>query len=557
MRISQEQALQLVKDKENDFGKLYARQDRDADFAKRKKFTITDDKGKAIPKCFNVTLPKAANFASRANSILSSSNERVVIEGQGLNDKVTAKIENFYNDSLKIADDFAPRKIGKIFTFTAGQANLRGRVVRKVLVDISEEGFLEVRIQPWDARFATYDFDADGTAWAACPFTRSQAMIESEYGIKTNAKTGKIIDFCGRDEEHIYLDGKHIKSLPNPSGEVPVAISYTSAGLPFFDTEMEENLGESIFWQVRDLFDEANRIASVAMTLHVGSLFPPVQKPYQEVPNEQPPSPYGGTMTTVPFRVEDGPYTAFPRADLYQATRFIWSLIDSHIQQGSFSTIEFGTLNFPLSAVALEGLAEGRELVLLPGLQAISNAELQTCLLIKHQFIALGKTVEIRGKGKRASYSPKDIEGDYSISFKYFTGSRKYALAGIAEAQQIGNLVSDDYKRRELIRVENPDEEAEKLMAEKNPFIMLYRQCEGLVEREQWAEAWMARIQLMNVLKSQLMGQPVEEEKQPQSVGGGIPLFAGAPSKVGGRQPGGISAEETRKGAAVEETEEV
>ena len=309
------------------------------------------------------------------------------------------------------------------------------------------------------------------------------------------------------------------------------------------------------------MFDEANRVASVAMTLHVGSLFPPVQKPYQEIPNEKPESPYGGTSTVVPYKTGDGEYKAFPRQDLYQATRFIWSLIDSHIQQGSFSTIEFGTLQFPLSAVALEGLAEGRELVLFPSLEAISEVELQTCQMIKDQFIKLGKTVEIAGEGKRATYSPKDIDGEYKISFKYFTGSRKYALAGISEAQALKPLgvVSDDYIRRELIKVDNPDEEKDKLhtqqLEESNPNIKVYNQIKSLIEQERWAEAWMQRKLLMDMIKAQYAPQPVEQNGQKGQSELAMPLFAGAPSKVGGRQPGGITAEESRKAAAVQEYE--
>jgi len=560
MEISPEQALTMYKDKESELSGLRTRQKKDAALAKKDKFSLLDDNNKKVPNCYNVTLPKAANFASRANSILSSSNERVEIEGIGLKDTDAAKKEEFFNECLRLGNTSPNRQFGKVFSFSAGQANLRGRVARRVEVEIDSEGKLKVTITPWDTLFANWEFDSEGLAWAANPTIRSRLMIETEYpGTKVSSKTGNVIDFVGKKINHIFVDKKHVISYPNDRGYVPVAIAYASAGLPFLDTDMEMNSGESIFWQVRDLFDEANRIASVAMTLHVGSLFPPVQKPYEEIPNEKPESPYGGTMVTVPYKKEDGAYTAFPRADLYQATRFIWSLIDTHIQQGSFSTIEYGTLQFPLSSVALEGLAEGRELVLLPSLQALSEVELQTCMIIKKQFIALGKTVELAGSGQKASFSPKDIEGDYNIFFKYFTGSRKYALAGISEAQAIKPLeiVSDDYIRRELIRVSNPEEESEKLKTQQlessNPLIKVYNQIKGLISQERWAEAWMQRKLLMDALRREL-APPVAASGQPAGQGEpAIPLFTGAPSKVGGKQPGGISAEETRKAAGVQE----
>ena len=248
-----------------------------------------------------------------------------------------------------------------------------------------------------------------------------------------------------------------------------------------------------------------------------------------------------------------------PREDILQATRMGWSIVDSHLQQASFSTTMMGTLQFPLAAVALEQLAEGQELVLVPSLQAISIMSLQSCNLIKRQFIKLGKTVELKGEGKQASYSPKDIEGDYDIHFKYFTGSRKYMLAGIAEARDIGGLVSDDYKRRELLKIENPDEEAKKLDTQQaedmHPEIKVYRQLTGFVTEERWAEAWMARLKLRKILMAEYAPQEPEPTRdvQPQ---GGIPLFAGAPSRTsGGGQNQDITNEETAKAAKEVEIE--
>lgn len=559
MEISPSAALNLIKDKQREFSKLYTRMKADADLAKRKSFYLTDDAGKKIPNCEHVTLPKAAIFANRANAIMAAANQQITVEGQGLDDKQTSKKEMFFFDSLDIADQLlGKRGMPKHFTFQGNHVNLRGRVAQRVIVEIDDEGNLKVELIPWDMLFATYDFDTDGTAWAGYTTKRSKAMIESEYGITPSGSTGKITDFEGKDINYIFLDDKHIDTQPNSYGYVPVAIALSPAGLLFLDDDMEENRGESIFWLNRDLYKEANRIVSIVQTLNSGALFPPLQKEYEEIPLEKPPAPVAGTRMVVPVKKGEL-YHPMPREDVYQATRMAWSIIDSHIQQGSFSTIEFGTLQFPLSAVALENLAEGRELVLAPGLQALSMLYLQTCQMIKDQFIKLNKSIEIRGKGKQATYAPKDLDGDYNIFFRYFTGSRKYALAGISEAQAIGNLVSDDYKRRELIRIENPDEEAEKIRTEQlekmNPAILYYKQIQSLVEQERWAEAWLVRKQLMDMVRQQFAPPQVEEAKQPVQTESAIPLFSGAPSKVGGRQPGGITAEETKKAAAVQEQE--
>ncbi len=559
VKLTETQALQAIKDKEGDFKKLYDRMKVDADFAKRKPYILTDERGKKIPNCDHVTLPKAAIFLNRANAITASSNQQIVVSGEGLKDVFTSKAEAFYRACFLLGDELlALRNKQPAFTFHSHMINERGRIGQRVIVEIDKDGKLKVEIIPWDFRFASYDFDKDGLAWASRWTTQSAASINATYE-KTNikGKKGKVRDFWSRTANYVWVDDKVVLSESNDNGEVPVALGISPAGLMFEDEEMEENIGESLLWLGRGLFDEANKVASILQTLNSGSLFPPLQKEYEEIPRQKPPTPQGGSRTVVPVKKGEL-YHSMPREDILQATRMSWSIIDSHLQQSSFSTTMLGTLQFPLSAVALEGLAEGQELVLLPSLQALSVMYLQTCNLIKRQFVKLNKTVELKGTGKDASYSASDIDGDYDVSFRYFTGSRKYALAGIAEARDIGDLVSDDYKRRELIKIENPDEEAKKLDSqqaeEMHPEIKVYRQLEGLVAEERWGEAWMARLKLRKILMAEYA--PTEPSRktdvQPQ---GGLPLFSGSPSRTGGPQARDITAEETAKAAQEVEVE--
>jgi len=553
MSMTEQEALEAITSKEGDFSKLYARMKVDADLVKRKPFVLSDEKGKKIPNCDHVTLPKAAIFVNRANAITTAANQQIIVTGEGMKDPETSKIETFYRSCFTNGDELLTlRNMEPAFTFHSHMVNERGRIGQRVIVEIDEEGKLRVEIIPWDFLFATYDYDKDGMAWASRLSVQSITAINSTYGTKLSGKTGKVRDFWSREANYVYVDGKVVLSEGNDLGEVPVAMALSPAGLMYQDEDMEVNRGESILWLNRDLYKESNKIVSILSTLNSGSLFPPLQKEYEEIPNEKPPTPLGGTRTVVSVKKGEL-FHPMPREDVYQATRMAWSIIDSHIQQGSFSTIEFGTLQFPLSAVALENLSEGRELVLAPGLQALSQMYLQSCNLIKKQFIKLGQSVELKGIGKQGSYSPKDVEGDYDIKFRYFTGSRKYALAGISEAQAIGNLVSDDYKRRELIKIENPDEEAKKIDAEQaelmHPELRVYNQILGFMEEDRWPEAWMTRLKLRKMLMAEYSPQEPQPVKESQPQGGQIPLFSGAPSKVNAREQSGISSNQERQNA--------
>ena len=560
VELTETQALQAIKDKESTFKALYARQDIDADLVKRKAYTLVDENNKKIPNCDHVTLPKAANFVNRANAITASANQQIIVEG--VDDARGNNLEAFYTEGFRSGDELLMQRNEAIaFTFHSHMINTRGRIGQRIIVEIDEEtGLLKVEIIPWDFRFATYEFDKFGLVWASRYTTQSKTAIDAAYGQgKVKGKTGVVRDFWSRTANYVYVDEKLVLSESNDTGEVPVAMALSPAGLHFQDKDMEANRGESILWLSRNLYGEANKYISILTTLNTGALFPPLQKPYEEIPNQQPKAPQGGSRTVVPYRSSDGPYAAMPREDILQATRMGWSIIDSQIQQTSFSTSQMGTLQFPLSSLALEELNEGQELVLANSIQALSLMYLQSSRIMGRQFAKLDKSITLNGKdGKEVKFSKADIEETHDISFTYFTNSRKYILAGISESRDIGGLVDDDYKRRHLLKLENPEAVGAAVKAQEandmHPELKVYEQIASFVKKEKWAEAWMARLKLRKILMAEYAPQEATAEKQSQPQEG-VPLFAGAPSRVGGRQNQDITAEETAKAAKEVEVE--
>ncbi|KKK66858.1 hypothetical protein LCGC14_2959880 [marine sediment metagenome] len=163
MSMTETEALQAVKDKEGTFKDLYKRMKGDADLAKRKPYTLVDDKNKKIPNCDHVTLPKAAIFLNRANAITASSNQQIVVSGEGLKGDFTSKAEAFYRACFLLGDQLlALRNKQPAFTFHSHMINERGRIGQRIIVEIDDEGKLKVEIIPWDFLFATYEFDEFG-----------------------------------------------------------------------------------------------------------------------------------------------------------------------------------------------------------------------------------------------------------------------------------------------------------------------------------------------------------------------------------------------------------
>lgn len=534
--------LKKVKDRENELSDRRKRQDTDADIAKRKKYTLTDDKGKDIPRSESITLPKGAIFANRANNLLSSANPQTIVEMVKPDDKKTSKIEEFSDDIYLAIDEYLnERGMINLFPFQCFHANIRGGVAARIYLR-KEEDKMVPDVVPWDTRYVASELEGGGKGWASYLTTRTKAEIEKDYGEETKGKTinekgGKIRDVWTPEEEIVFLDETHLTSIKNPWGSVPVVEQLSPAGLHFLDEDQIKNSGESIFWLDRDLYAWANKCASIIASMNMEALFPPYQREVGNVKAEKPPK-YPGEARSVTDTIAE--LKLVPKRDLMNSTRTFWAIIDSHIQQGSFSTIEFGTLQFPLSAVALEDLAEGRHLVLLPGLQTLAMFYRQATRMIIKQFIKLNESASFGATGKEKEYKPGDFEGDYSISYKYFQHSKRDLLAKMSEARASLPLpLSDHYRLTNILEVENPQGELDKKDAEDakkmDPVLLFYSQVHALIDQDRQIEAQIVFRKLKRLLRGQdVVPQVAEERKGPAGELG--PPLLGADRGGGGMQ---------------------
>lgn len=524
--VNRQKQLTMITDRESELNERRKRMDIDAALAKRSPFTLTDERNRKLPKVEHVTLPKAALFANRANALISGASPQIVIEGDKLDDKKTSKIEEFLEDVYKSIDEYLnQRGMIDLFSFQVSHANLRGGISGRFYLRKEGDKLLPDVI-PWDTRYTASELEGDGQGWASYLTTRTKAQIEKEYAKTISAKTGKIRDLWTPEEEVIFLDNKHLTSNENPWGFVPVVEQLSPAGLYFMDEDQLKNSGESIFWLGRDLFPLMNKCASIIATLNMEALGPGYQRVVSDLQTEKPPD-YPGEFRSVVDTIAK--LELIPKRDLMNSTRMFWAVADSMLQQCTFATTEFGTLQFPLSAIALEGLAEGRHLILLPSLQTLAMWYRGGGRMIIKQFKKLGESASFGGEGNQKTYAPKDLEGDFSISYKYFQSSKRDKLARLSEAQASLQLpVSDDYRLREILEVENPEGELIKARAEQaeklDPAILLYRQLHSLIDEDKQIEAQLVFRKLKRLLRGQETISPPLPAKAPAGAPG-MPLL--------------------------------
>lgn len=518
--------LQLIKDKEGESQELFNRMDDD-----RKKryhleeYKLKDFDNKEIPECDNVTTNDSAVFASRVIALLLSAHPQTVVEGKGMNDKATTLIENFLND-IDLAVDERLNRMGLISldSFLYEQVTIRGRIAERRLMRMDGDNFI-ADVLPMDTRYLVYEMGTDGLIWSAYKTKRSKSMLEREYPELEGKIRGKalyVYDMWYEDRNIIFIDSKEFKNEENPLGYPPINIQISPLGSQLQDEDNLKHSGESIFWLDRGLYAEKNKAVTIDQSLARMALFPPLQKEFEDIASaEKPEKPVQAARQVIPVGKGEL-YHAMPIADIHNANRHAYNIIEGCIQRGSFTTVEYGNLTFPLSAVAISRLTENRDKILVPLIQTVSKFRQQGARMDIDQFVKGGITAELGEEGKKNKYKPSDLDGDYTIRFKYFATSPEQNIANYTIANAAGNVISDDTKRRDILKLENPDAEKQKILSELAdkmvPSLALYKMAKAKLEVDEEIEAQLIANQLGITLEQLRTGKFEPEEKPREEV---------------------------------------
>lgn len=529
-----------IEEKESEFGELHARMDGDKDLCYGKAFKMLTADGQEMPRVRNVTLPDAKMFARKTISVITAANQQVVVESEDLKDKETTLVEEFTEDAYLEADNrLAKRGIVGMFPYQVEKSCARGHLAARCLVRV-EKKQLVMDILPLDARYFIYELGVDGFIWVAYKTTRSKARIKQEYGKDINTDKETIWDVWEKDGNTIFI-GEEVVTKPNPYKYIPFVWQMVPAGYMFGDSDNAGHEGESIFELSRDVFPQMNITATVLQTLNVKAIKPDYQyESEQGTKAKKPEKPPYGEGTVVPVDKEMG-YKLFPIADIHAATRLFYAMFEGRLQRATMAATDLGNLTFPLSGQAIRDLSQKDDLVL-PRLQALAMFYQQLSRMIIKQYQQWGLKAELGEEGHRRTYNPKDLNGEYTIKYRYFSTSPMEKLANYSVANAAGVLISDETKRRDILKLEDPDGEATKVRAELaeklDPAIALYRLAGSLIDEDKSLEARLVAERLIMVLRQRQMGGEQvlpQEEKKPEKkdllplMKGGTPAKGEAP----------------------------
>ena len=446
----------LIEEKLREQASLDARMQVDADLARHKAYVMTDLDKETLPNVINVTMNRPGVFAANVLSALGGASQQAVVESENRGVD-TKKIEAFQTAAFAAANAMLRKQPGRDSLNVAADSHLclRGRAARRVLFR-EEDGILIPEITPWDGRYVLYDTDGNGLAWAAYQNTRSKRQIETRYHVTIAGETGKVWDVWDREHNEVFVDAVRAFEEPHDYGEVPVVIQIVSLG---YGSSMEdegriEHEGESIFFLIRRLIPEYNRLASILQTLNQKAAMPPIKETRLDGGD---PTPYGeamALMANTPLRPgEDiGP---IDYGDAKRSAELLLNKLEQALQIGSVSDIDLGNPPFALSAVALVALGEGKDQVFLPRLDAKAWLNQATAEMFTRQVIKIGGTVELGIPGHKTKFNTHDLEGEYTTTYKYFTKSPTTDIARMSVAQTAKEFFSKEDVLKEILHVED------------------------------------------------------------------------------------------------------
>lgn len=564
----------LVTEKKEEMKPVFDRMDTD-----EKLYFLEPYKMKMLPPYQSKDMPDVANittndpllYGTKSIGIMAGATMQTIVEGRKMKDPQTTLIEQFLEDIYYMVDEWLPkRKYPGMDAFINEQICIRGRISARSCIKIEESKGLLPDIVPLDTRNYADETDGNDLIWAAPTFRRSKALIERQYQkegdrfdkISLGNKYPEVVDFWNDEINVVFVDKQIIREQENPYGYVPFVSIICPVGSFLNTKDAEEHEGESIFWSNRGLWPEKNRLTTILQTISVDALFGALQ--YESTHGENMPKPSKSPYSprTVHGIEKGGGYKPMPLNDIKNATRLVYAIVEACLQKGSLAAIDYGTLAFPLAAVAITRLSASRDDIFIPRIQAKAMFYQALSRMIIKQCIGLKEKLELGREGSRNEYTAKDLGGDYTIQYHFFTDTKEQRIANLAIAHNSRGILSDDTIRRDVMNLKDPDGEGVKVKAEEaeraDEVLFLFRRGISLLtpqgdekpSEEAQIEARILKDRIVTILKQRrALGtlSPIEKQKgdEVQPGKGTIPLLG----EGGGGQRGTPEPEEPEESA--------
>jgi hypothetical protein len=537
------EAKDIAKEQWDNNYDLFKRMDDDADLVNlvNDESYIKSATGHAIPNTVHIVLDDAARFAWRVESVLNSAIEYPVCEAakRGFD---TDYVEDFCNYLFREIDSMLPYiDIEALNPFLDQQNVRRGRSAVRVTLKY-ENGKIVPQVVPYDTRYWVYWLNSMRLAGTSYKTDRTKSQVLSEY---PNAKINKIDDIeldeiWTPEKNEIWIDNSKYRDPRNIYGEVPVVYKIVPQGSMLRDSDNAKYRGESIFFLIRDLLPELNRLVSIIQSLNLREVDRALQLKLPQDMIDANMAVAGHDEVTAPGTVnpvpQQGGYEYMPVGELRDAARLLHDMIQSRIDASTLNKLQ--TLQ-PKTATEILQVVQDQTDLIMPRLATRGSLKKNIVLMAIKQIKMLVKKGQFKLGDK--DFDLEKLIGDYTLDYAYYFNDPKTDVARANIGISMRGLRPDYAIRRDIMQLRDPDGEEAQLRWEEaeqlSPLVKMYRTVRGLIkvseEGDPSAEVE-ARLMLTQLLPAidqamagQMTPQPQEIKQMPTNtsvgdLGGGI-----------------------------------
>lgn len=541
-----EQAKKIGDETYGKWGDLHTRQDADRDLVNLVAYTLLDVDGHRIPHSVSITLNDPAVFAWKVETALGSAVEQVSVTSESKRFD-TAYVERFIRAIFKAADARLTNKgLWPFDAFIDQQTCRRGRAAARCLFQAKGDE-LVCDILPYDMRFASYWYGPDGLAGWWYQVNKSHDQAAAEYPDVSLVGTGDVetTEVLTPKTIDIYAGGGIARENKNPFGYVPVVYQPVPLGSMLLDRDTLKYQSESIFFLIRDLIPELNRLVSIIQSLNMKALDHALQLkvPQAAIDSTMPVKPHD--EVTQPGRVNvvpsEGGYALMPIGDLQQSAQLLHEMIQTRVSE-AMSRFVLQDPSTPKTATEIIANLRDRDIIIAPRLVTRGLLKQRIAeMAIKQTLMADVAQVKVGNQ----TFDTAKLKGEYEVAFKYSFRDAQGDIARVSMATAERGLIPDRAIRRDTLQRENPDEDERQLLWEQagrtSPLINMDRQIRALLEEADSGmpgaegQAMMLAAQLFPALEQAMAGritpEPSPEVKPGQPL---VPLTAGGAPNVAG-----------------------
>ncbi len=484
-----------ISEKEGELGTLYARMDKDRDIVFLNAYTLKGFKGgpyqdREIPNTVSMTMNRPAVFANAFTMLLQKSELQLEVEGKS--DTQNKKVEDYLNDLYYTMDvGLKPYKIASLKAWLCNHVAIRGPIGARFTWDKTGKP----SCLPMDMRFCPFETGPTGVSKFAYHTWRSSASIKAEYekvkgAVLSSIPTGTkidVYDYWDNEKNVVLANGQTILEVENVYGFPPAVIDFPSTGFMLMDNGYEDKWAESIFFMIRDLIPEWNRLMSIQQTKAIEIIKP--RYSHQVKDQTQAPQSYPEIGANTPYNEGEEPHL-LQSMDITQGFAGAEKSLDNAIQTGGISESELGNVDLDRTAVWISAQTEIRNKSLIPRLECIESFYRQASEMLIRQYNLLDfeDPIPLGRNSNKKQYKPKEL-GDpdtYTIDVRFMPDNSQQKIANYSLAISLKGTLSEDTIIRDVIQSDDPDGEIDKKRAEEarqsNPVIFYYDLAERLLD---------------------------------------------------------------------------